>query len=114
MADSGKNAITSNNGDGSTTDFAIGFLYLDPTHIEVRVGGSLKTLNTDYTITTSGTVISFTAAPAAGSLNIVFTRATPTGTLFVDFTAGASVSDVNLDNAIWQSIYYSQEVEDQI
>jgi len=39
---------------------------------------------------------------------------TPHSTLFVDFANGATVTDVNLDQAMLQSIYYTEEVEDQI
>jgi len=114
MADAGKNAITTNSGDGSTTQFLVGFSFLDITHIQVTVDGSVQSLNSDYEIDTSGAYVNFTIAPGTGTDNIVFTRVTPHSTLFVDFANGATVTDVNLDQAMLQSIYYTEEVEDQI
>lgn len=86
-------------GDGTTTDFAIPFAYLDPTHINVLVGvgsaGVLKVLGTDYIILTPSTdkglyktwvpsntgqsIIRFLATkiPIAASNNIQMFRNTP-------------------------------------
>ncbi len=114
MADVGKNARTSYGGDGSTQSFAIGFPYLDETHIEVKVNAVVKVLNTDYTIDTDGTSLTFVVAPPAGSLNVVFTRITPHPALYVSFADGAAVTKQALDDAFTQGLYYTEEVEDQV
>lgn len=123
MADSGKNAITTYDGDGSTTDFLIGFPYLQPEDIKVEEGAAELLLNTDYTITTDGLTVSFSAAPATGTGNVVLTRRSKsTGdlsaqpgapiVLIYDPEAGASPSAQALTNAFLQALYYAEEIED--
>lgn len=109
MADAGKNATTTHDGDGATTQFAIGFSFLDPDHVEVSVGGSP---NTEFTVDSDLTTITFDAAPASGSNNIVITRNTPSSALINAFTNGAGVTEDDLNNAFLQCLYYAEEVED--
>lgn len=124
MADSGKNAITTNSGDGATTDFSIGFDYLQPEDIEVQVDSAVQVLGTDYDILTDGVTISFTSAPATGTNNVVFTRqsklsgvsGTPIGTapnLIYDPSSGSSPPAQALANAFLQCLYYGEEIEDK-
>ena len=61
--------VSTHVGNGVTTSFAYGFKLLDQADIEVSVGGVVKTLTTDYTVTgvgvdAGGTVV-FVAAPAS-------------------------------------------------
>lgn len=110
MADTGKNAITTHSGDGSTTSFTVGFSYLVSSHISITVGGSPET---GWSISDDGLSVEFDAAPASGTDNIVLTRVTPHASLYVTFSDGAPVTAANLSNAFLQAIYYAEEVEDK-
>ncbi len=55
-------------GNNSLTSFNLTFTPRDPTKIRVKVGGVLKTLNTDYYLVNN--FINFTTAPPAASNNI--------------------------------------------
>ncbi|OON41626.1 hypothetical protein BTJ39_00195 [Izhakiella australiensis] len=65
---------------GSTTQFSYTFYLLYETDLNVYVGGALKTLGTDYTVTgvgnSQGGNVVFTVAPAAG-LEVIIRRDTP-------------------------------------
>ena len=69
-------------GNGSTTEFATDFAFFDKSDVNVYVDGTLKTLNTDYTIPETGAnawstgndgTVVFTTAPANGT-KVVLTR----------------------------------------
>ena len=69
-------------GNGSTTEFATDFAFFDKADVNVYVDGTLKTLNTDYTIPTTGAnawstgndgTVVFTTAPA-NNTSVVLTR----------------------------------------
>lgn len=114
MADSGKNAITSYVGDGST-QFAVGFLYLDEAHVEVVVNSVTFTKGTEYDFSDS-TTIDFTLGTApngapTGGHTVVFTRVTP-HTLYTAFANAATITKTDLDNAILQPIYLTEELQD--
>lgn len=113
MPDAGKNAIITYSGDGSTTGFAVDFAFLDETHLEVRVDGSIQVLNVDYTVDTDLLGITFMVAPGVGTNNVVITRTTPHPSLYVSFAEGSAVRKSSLDDAFLQSIYYTEEVEDK-
>lgn len=63
-------------GNGATTAFAFGYLFLEDSHLEVTITvvstgvDTLQTLNSDYTVTgagvSSGGTVTFSAAPASG------------------------------------------------
>lgn len=59
-------------GDGVTTDFTIPFAFLAPSHVNVFVGGVLKTLGTDYVIlgqsTDKGLYKTWTVSPQGNSI----------------------------------------------
>jgi len=130
MADSGKNAITTYSGDGSTLTFALawttspasssGLPYLATSHILVEelISAAWTTQNetTDYTISADGLSVVYNAgnAPASASSNVRITRVTPHTSLFVTFQDGAPVSEADLRDSLCQCIYYTEEVEDQI
>lgn len=65
------------NGDGSTTAFSMSTVaiidgsavaYTDTSQIEVEVGGVIKTLGSDYSV--SGTTVTFNSAPPSGTDNV--------------------------------------------
>jgi hypothetical protein len=116
MADTGKNAITSLDGTGAQTTFAVGFAFLADAHLQVVVDSVTQTIVTDYVVAENGTDIEFTSGsiPASGTDNVVITRVTPHSSLFVTFTDSAPITAANLQNALLQSIYYTEEVQDTI
>ena len=77
MTVSSTNSRLSYNGDGVSVNFATPY-FLANADIKVYVGGVLKTLTTDYTLTGAGTesggTCSFLSAPASGTGNVVILR----------------------------------------
>jgi hypothetical protein len=69
------------NGNAATLIFAYTFRILDEDHISVYVDGVLKTITTHYTVSGVGDLgggsITFLAAPASGTGNVVFIRNVP-------------------------------------
>ncbi len=67
-------------GNGSLTAFAYDFKVLDKTHMAVYVGGTLQTVDVNYTVggvgAANGGTITFTTAPAAGA-QVLFLRNVP-------------------------------------
>ena len=59
-------------GDGTTTDFTLGFTPIDENSITVTVDGVVAVPTTEFTVT--GTTLSFVTAPAAGTGNIIVTE----------------------------------------
>lgn len=70
-------ARSSQNGDGVSVAFTVPFPFLANADLKVYVGGVLKTLTTDYSVTgaggSSGT-LTFVSAPAVGTGNVVIIR----------------------------------------
>ena len=66
------------NGDGVSVTFPVTFKFLKTTDLLVYVGGVLKTLTTDYSVSgagsDSGGSVTFVAAPAVGTGNVVIVR----------------------------------------
>jgi hypothetical protein len=93
-------------GNGSTTNYAFSFPYLDASHIKVRVNGVL----TSYTYLNSSTV-TISPAPEAGAL-IDIRRETPKDNPPVDFTDGSVLLESDLDLATRFNLYCTQETED--
>lgn len=98
-------------GDGSSKMFAVSFPYLSTTHVEVTVGGVLKTLGTDYTFSNPA-VISFVTAPAAGT-PVVIKRNTPKNQRLVDFQDASVLTEEVLDQSSLQLFYITQEQLDE-
>ncbi len=71
---------TTKTGDGTTTDFEVGFDFIAASHIRVMQNAVLKTLNTDYYVLDvdkqSKATIRFASAPTNGHV-IYFYRNTP-------------------------------------
>lgn len=93
-------------GDGSTETFAIPYLYLDKSHIEVRVALDLSTFTWDDPNT-----IRISPAPPAGAV-VEARRFTPRETRMVDFTDGSVLTESDLDLATIQTFYIVQEAID--
>ena len=108
MATIGSTTSThSTNGDGSTTNFSIPFPFITAAEIDVTVGGSAKTINTDYTI--SGSTITFTTAPADQAV-IKLERNTNIATKKIDFQDGSVLTESDLDTNADQLLFSMQEI----
>ena len=95
-------------GNGSTTNYAFSFPYLDASHIKVRVNGN----QTNFTFLNSSTV-SITPAPAVGAI-IDIRRETPKDSPPVDFTDGSVLLESDLDELARFSLYTAQESTDGV
>lgn len=77
MTVSANNSRLSYNGNGATVAFAAPY-FLANTDLKVYVGGALKTLTTDYSVSgagvSSGGTVTFVTAPPAGTGNVVILR----------------------------------------
>ena len=102
-------AINTYTADGSATTFSVSFPYLSEGDIVVSVGGVVKTLTTDYTVSASG--VTFTTAPADGVI-VELRRNTSQTARLVDYTAGSIFKESDLDTDGLQTFYMSQEAID--
>lgn len=93
-------------GDGSNTNFAFTFPYIDQSHVKVRVNGVL----TSYTWL-SGYTVSVSPAPAIGAV-VEVRRETPKETAPVDFTDGSVLLESQLDLITNFNLYSAQEALD--
>ena len=103
-------ARVSYTGNGSTKIFTVPFPYIDPVHLEVRVGGVLKTVATDYTWLTTST-LQFITAPALGK-TVFLLRNTPKEARLVNYQDAAILREADLDLDSDQSFYIVQEALD--
>lgn len=93
-------------GDGSTTDFAIDFPYIDQAHVSVEVDG----VDTAFTWLNDSTV---TVSPAPADLTTVRVyRDSSRGDPLVDYTNGQMVTAADLDLAYQHTLYVAQEAFD--
>lgn len=95
-------------GNGSTTNYAFAFPYLNASHIKVRVNGTL----TAYTFLNSSTVV-ISPAPANGAV-IEIRRETPKDNPPVDFSDGSVLLESDLDLLAKFSLYTAQESQDAV
>jgi len=93
-------------GNGSTTSYAIGFPFIDSSHVKAYING---TLTSAFTISTSTLI--FTSAPANGA-TIRIQRETPIDVRLVDFADGSVLTEADLDRSANQSFYVAQEITD--
>jgi hypothetical protein len=93
-------------GNGSTTSYAVGFPFIDSSHVKAYING---TLTTAFTISTSTLI--FTTAPANGA-TIRIQRETPIDVRLVDFADGSVLTEADLDRSANQSFYVAQEITD--
>ena len=94
-------------GNGSTTDFAVGIDYTARAFVKVYVDDVLQVETTQYAFLSDDDV-RFVTPPPNGTDNVKFLRETST-TPLVDFTAGGSILDTDLDTAIGQMMDISEE-----
>ena len=105
-------ALTRTTGDGSTTTFNVPFSYRATADVVVKVAGVTKTITTHYTFPTSSS-IQFTAGniPANGTV-VEIRRATSHNARLVDYVAGATLTETDLDTDSEQAFFISQEAID--
>jgi hypothetical protein len=95
-------------GNGSTTQFAVPFLYLRREHVTAQV----NSVNTAFTWINSST-IQFASAPANGA-EVRIRRVTPISSALVDFTDGSTIVAADLDTANLQHLFTEQELSDSV
>jgi hypothetical protein len=98
-------------GDGTTTDFAIPFPYIDTTDVVVTVNGAALTVDTDYTFPNPNTV-RITIAPASGA-SVEVARSTDIAAARVVFSNGSSTTAQQFNKAVTQLLYGMQEAVDR-
>lgn len=94
--------------DGSSTDFVLGFDYLDKSHIKIYINGVLTTAWSWLNDST----IRFNSAPTAGAI-VLLKRLTSPQERLVNYISPSSLNeeDLNLDSI--QAFYLAQEANDQ-
>lgn len=105
------NSFNQYTGNGATTTYAIGFPYLRPEHLIVTVGGVQKTNGTHYNVTTGNVVFTGGNTPANAAAILIY-RQTSRNNDVVDWNNGGRQPAENLDDALNQSLYIDQEIED--
>ena len=99
-------AQVSYTGDGSTTQYAITFDYIDSTHVKAFLDGVETSA-----FTISSATLTFTTAPANG-VTVRIERQTPLNSRLVDFTDGSVLTEADLDRSADQNFYVAQEITD--
>ena len=94
-------------GNGSTTQFAVGFPYIRREHVVV----SVNYVSTAFTWVNSSTV-QVSPAPA-NTARVEVRRVTPVTNPLVDFTDGSTLVAADLDTVTLQQTYINQEQDDQ-
>src|SRR3954451_18502819 len=97
------NSFIQYEGDGSTTNFAIPFGYIDRTHVGLKV----NLVVTAFTWVSDG-LVTVSPAPANGAV-VEFRRVTPKDALMVDFNDGSVLTESDLDLANRQLLFIAQE-----
>ena len=93
-------------GNGSTTQFAIGFPYIRREHVKVYVAY----VDTAYTYV-NNTTVQLATAPGAG-VRVEVRRVTPVASVLVDFADGSTLVAADLDTSNLQHLYIEQELDD--
>ena len=93
-------------GNGSTTQFTIGFSYIRREHVKVYVAY----VDTAYTYV-NDTTVQLATAPGAG-VRVEVRRVTPATTPLVDFADGSTLVAADLDTSNLQHLYLEQELDD--
>ena len=95
-------------GDGSNTDFAFSFPYLEDTHVVVEVDGVDKTTTAgDFTLPTTS-LVRMAVAPALAA-DVRVKRVSDFATDLVDFTNGSVLTEGDLDRAYQHNRYLNEE-----
>jgi hypothetical protein len=93
-------------GNGSTTQFTIGFPYIRREHVKVYVAY----VDTAYTYV-NNTTVQLATAPTAGQ-RVEVRRVTPVASVLVDFADGSTLVAGDLDTSNLQHLYIEQELDD--
>jgi hypothetical protein len=93
-------------GNGSTTQFSIGFPYIRREHVKVYVAY----VDTAYTYA-NDTTVQLASAPGAG-VRVEVRRVTPFANVLVDFADGSTLVAADLDVSNLQHLYLEQELDD--
>jgi hypothetical protein len=93
-------------GNGSSTDFSIGFAYLDRSHVYVTVNNVAVTSFTFFNSTT----VRFNTAPATGAAIVIY-RETPDSALLADFTPASALREQDLELDLQQNLNIVQELK---
>lgn len=101
------NSFVEHLGDGSTTNFAVPFPYLDKEHVTVLVDG----VDTSFTWTNDSTV-QITPAPALDAIVRVRRNSSPT-TRLVDYQTPSILAEEDLDLDSEQAFFLAQEAVDR-
>jgi hypothetical protein len=95
-------------GNGSTTQFTIGFSYIRREHVKVYVAF----VDTAYTYV-NNTTVQLATAPGAG-VRVEVRRVTPAASPLVDFADGSTLVAADLDTSNLQHLYLEQELDDSL
>ena len=93
-------------GNGSNTQFTIGFPYIRREHVKVYVAY----VDTAYTYV-NNTTVQLATAPGAG-VRVEVRRITPAANVLVDFADGSTLVAADLDASNLQHLYLEQELDD--
>ena len=93
-------------GNGSNTQFTIGFPYIRREHVKVYVAY----VDTAYTYV-NNTTVQLATAPGAG-VRVEVRRVTPFANVLVDFADGSTLVAADLDTSNLQHLYLEQELDD--
>ena len=93
-------------GNGSTTQFTIGFPYIRREHVKVYVAY----VDTAYTYV-NNTTVQLATAPGAG-VRVEVRRVTPFTPALVDYADGSTLVAADLDTSNLQHLYLEQELDD--
>ena len=102
-------ALVRSTADGANTPITLGFSYRNTADIVVKVDGVTKTITTHYTFPSSNT-IQFTAGniPTNGQV-VEVRRVTSHTSRLVDYVAGATLTETDLDTDSEQAFFMAQE-----
>jgi len=95
------------NGDGSTTAFTFSAPYINSSDIKAEIGGVATTA-----FTVSGSTVTFSTAPAAGTNNVRIFRETNNTTIDANFQSGSALRAVDFNDNFTQLLFVSQESKD--
>ena len=95
------------NGNGSNKAFAFTFPYINTTDVKASIGGVATTA---YTV--SGSTLTFSSAPPAGTGNVKISRDTNNASIEANFQSGSALRAVDFNDNFTQLLYVTQESTD--
>ena len=98
-------ALTRNNftGNGITTNYTIGWTYINVADVKVTINGTATTA-----FTVAGQVITFSTAPADQAAIVIF-RDTNNDNMLAEFQAGSAIRAADLNENFKQTLFVTQE-----